>query len=744
MAMPDIKTFTRELGGKTLSMETGRIAGLAGGAVWIRYGDTVALVTATMARQPRPNMDFFPLTIDFEEKMYAAGKIPGSFFRREGRPSTEAILSARLTDRPLRPLFPKGMRNEVQIVITVMSVDKENNPDVLGTVGASAALCISDVPFAGPVSSVRVGYIDGEYVVNPTFQQLEDSLIDIVVAGTKSAIMMVEAGANEAPEEIILGAMEFAQQQNQILIELQEEMIAAFNPVKWEFTPPSLSEDLKKNVFADLAGNVDEFLALAKDERQGALEDHKTKLVAKYGDEHGEKAVGEALDAFVKNTVRQSILNDDKRPDGRRSNEVRPIWCQVGVLPRVHGTGLFTRGQTQVLSITTLGGVGDAQRLDNLSPNDSKRFMHHYNFPPYSVGEVRMMRGAGRREIGHGALAERALFPVIPLKEEFPYTIRVVSETLESNGSSSMASTCGSTLALMDAGVPIKTMIAGIAMGLVLQDGKYTVLTDIQGLEDHYGDMDFKVCGSDTGITALQMDIKVKGITLDIMRDALAQAREARLFILREMRQVLDTPRAELNKYAPRIDTVKINPDKIRDIIGPGGKMIRAIQSESGTNIEVEDDGTIRITGAKPEGREKARQMIEGLTKEVEVGEIFEGKVTRIMSIGVFVEYLPGKEGLVRVSEISSERIGRIEDALTVGDKVKVKVAEVDRQGRVNLSIRAVSEQGSEFEERSRADRARFAERSDSGGDRGGFRRGPGGPSGPGGPGGFRRSGPPR
>ncbi len=434
---------------------------------------------------------------------------------------------------------------------------------------------------------------------------------------------------------------------------------------------------------------------------------------------------------------RTAVVEENLRPDGRDTKTIRPLEIEVGVLPRTHGSGLFRRGQTQVLSIVTLGPSGDEQIIDTLSPVDTKRYMHHYNFPPYSVGEVRMMRGAGRREIGHGALVERALLPVIPTKEEFPYTIRVVSETLESNGSSSMASTCGSTLALMDAGVPVKTMIAGIAMGLVLEKGRHTVLTDIQGLEDHYGDMDFKVTGSDAGVTALQMDIKVKGITLEIMREALDQAREARLYILQEMRQVIDRPRGELNKYAPRIDTIKIHPDKIRDIIGPGGKMIRAIQSESGTNIEVEDDGTVRITGAKPEGRDRARAMIEGLTKEPEVGEVYEGKVTRIMSIGAFVEYLPGKEGLVRVSEISSERIGRIEDAVSIGQTVKVKIAEVDRQGRVNLSIRAVTEEGSEFSERQRAQRARFAERGDNG-DRGGFRRGPGGG------GGFRRGGPPR
>src|SRR5438552_3692187 len=622
------------INGKPFTFETGKYAKQAGGAVTVQYGDTVVFAAATVAKTIRTGIDFFPLTVDFEERLYAAGKIPGSFPRREGRPSEEGILTARLTDRPIRPLFPKGFKNDVQIVVSAWSSDQENDYDVLAVNAASAALHISSAPFEGPLGCVRVGTVDGKLTLNPTIQQMLESELDLVVAGTKDSIMMVEAGA----------------------------------------------------------------------------------------------------DAVLEHEFRPAVVDEKLRPDGRGTKDIRELEIEVGILPRAHGSALFRRGQTQVLSVVTLGPSGDEQIIDTLSPVDTKRYMHHYNFPPYSVGEVRMMRGAGRREIGHGALGERALLPVVPLKEEFPYTIRVVSETLESNGSSSMASTCGSTLSLMDAGVPIKQMIGGIAMGLVLQDGKHTVLTDIQGLEDHYGDMDFKVCGSDKGITALQMDIKVKGITLEIMREALAQAREARLFIIGEMRQVIDKPRADLNKYAPRIDTVKINPDKIRDIIGPGGKMIRAIQSESGTNIEVEDDGTIRITGAKPEGRDKARAMIEGLTKEPEVGEVYEGKITRIMSIGAFVEYLPGKEGLVRVSEISNERVNNIEDAVKIGDHVKVKVAEVDRQGRVNLSIRAVNEDPEEFARRSREQRARFAERGPGDGDRGGGFRGR-----PGGGGGFRR-----
>ncbi len=748
--MPEVRTFTREIGGKTLSVETGRLANLAGGAVLLRYGDTVVLCTATMARQPRPNMDFFPLTIDFEEKMYATGKIPGSFFRREGRPSTEAILSARLTDRPLRPLFPKGMRNEVQVVITVMSVDKENAPDVLGTVGASAALSISDIPFGGPVSSVRVGYIDGAYVINPTFEQLEDSNIDIVVAGTKDAIMMVEAGASEASEEIILGAMEYAQKQNQILIELQQEMIAAFAPVKWQFTPPSIPEDLKSKVFADLAGNVDEFLALAKDERQGGLDERRSALVEKYGEEFGEPAVGGALDAFVKKTVRDAILNDDRRPDGRDSKTVRPISCEVGILPRVHGSGLFTRGQTQALSITTLGGVGDAQRLDTLSPIESKRYMHHYNFPPYSVGETGRMGGAGRRELGHGALGERALMPVLPDVEEFPYTIRIVSEVLSSNGSTSMASACGSTLSLMDAGVPIKAPVAGVAMGLIMgENGNYKVLTDIAGLEDAMGDMDFKVAGTEQGITALQMDIKIQGIPMEVMRAAVAQARDGRMFIMGKMLEVIREPRTEMSPFAPRMYRLQIDPQKIGTVIGPGGRVIRSIIEETGCTVDIEDDGSVFIGASDEESARKAIDIIEGMTKDVEVGHIYTGRVARIMNFGAFVEIAPGKDGLVHISELADHRVPSVEEAVSVGEEVQVMVTEIDSMGRINLSRRAVlagETDAAAVVARQQEERNSRTGGGDRGGPRGGGDRGgrPGGGGGYGGRGGGDRGGPPR
>jgi polyribonucleotide nucleotidyltransferase len=731
------------INGKPLVFETGKYAKQAGGAVTVRYGDTIVFAAATVAKTTRPGIDFFPLTVDFEERLYAAGKIPGSFPRREGRPSEEGILTARLTDRPIRPLFPKGFKNDVQIIASAWSADQENDYDVLVVNAASAALTISDAPFEGPIGCVRVGTVGGKLTLNPTIQQMEESDLDLVVAGTRDSIMMIEAGARQVTEDFLVEALALAQEGIKELCDAQEELRRAVGKPKLQVAPlPDNTQKLapvvtflKERIHAKLH-NPD------KAQRETGLDLLKAEAVAQFVSEGSPvlaEEVAAAYETILEEEFRRAVTEDNLRPDGRDRTTIRPLSIEVGVLPRTHGSGLFTRGQTQVLSVTTLGPTGDEQIIDTLSPVDTKRYMHHYNFPPYSVGEVRMMRGAGRREIGHGALAERALLPVLPTKDEFPYTIRVVSETLESNGSSSMASTCGSTLSLMDAGVPIKEMIAGIAMGLVTSGKKYTILTDIQGLEDHYGDMDFKVCGSTKGITALQMDIKIKGISLDVMREAFAQAREARLFILRAMQDVLPAPRPELSFWAPRIETIKIHPDKIREVIGPGGKMIRAIQSETGTNIELEDDGTVRITGAKAEGREKAKQMIQGLTREPEVGEVFDGKVTRIMSIGAFVEYLPGKEGLVRISEISNDRVNRIEDVVKVGDKVQVKVAEVDRQGRVNLSMRAVNEDGNGFEERQRAERARFNDRE--GGDRGGFR--PGGPGGGGG-GGFRRSGPPR
>ncbi|HEX4744889.1 MAG TPA: polyribonucleotide nucleotidyltransferase [Candidatus Limnocylindria bacterium] len=732
---------------KALTFETGKYARQAGGAVTVRYGDTIVFAAGTVGNV-RPGIDFFPLTVDFEERLYAAGKIPGSFPRREGRPSEEGILTARLVDRPIRPLWPKGFKNDVQIVVSAWSSDQENDYDVLAVNAASAALHISNAPFEGPIGCVRVGTVDGKLTLNPTIQQMETSKLDLVVAGTRESVMMVEAGADQVSEDMLLDALKLAQEGIAKICDAQEELRRAAGKPKLEHSAPVRDEAKLGEVSRFFKERISAKLRHAdKAQREAGLDLLRLEAAKQYAVEGGQvtpEEVSAEYERILEEEFRRAVTEENIRPDGRDTKTIRELEIEVGVLPRTHGSALFRRGQTQVLNISTLGPSKDEQIIDTLSPVDTKRFMHHYNFPPYSVGEVRMMRGAGRREIGHGALVERALLPVIPPKEQFPYTIRIVSETLESNGSSSMASTCGSTLSLMDAGVPISEMVGGIAMGLVLEKGKYAILTDIQGLEDHYGDMDFKVCGTKNGITALQMDIKVKGITLEIMREALAQARDARLFILDAMRQVIDKPRAELNKYAPRIDTIKVHPDKIREIIGPGGKMIRAIQSESDTSIEVEDDGTVRVTGAKPEGRAKAIAMIEGITKEPEVGEVFDGKVTRIMSIGAFVEYLPGKEGLVRATEISADRTGRVEDLVKVGDQVKVKISEVDRMGRVNLSIRAVTEAGNEYEERARAERERFRERD--GGDRGGppgggFRPRPGGGGGFGGP---RRSGPPR
>src|SRR5256886_693124 len=685
-----------EINGKPLVFETGKYAKQAGGAATVRYGDTVVFAAATVAKTIRQGIDFFPLTVDFEERLYAAGKIPGSFPRREGRPSEEGILTARLVDRPIRPLWPKGFKNDVQIIVSAWSADQENEYDILAVNAASAALHISNAPFEGPIGCVRVGTVDGKLFLNPTIQQLEESDLDLVVAGTRDSVMMIEAGAGQVREEPLAEALALAQTGIKAICDAQEQLRQAVGKPKLVYS--AIVPDAAK--LAPVSAFLDELYHVMltspdKTQREIGLDELKNETVAQFASEGSAILPDEVTalyEVILEEEFRRAVTDDNLRPDGRDTKTIRPLSIEVGVLPRTHGSGLFTRGQTQVLSIATLGPTGDEQIIDTLSPVDTKRYMHHYNFPPYSVGEVRMMRGAGRREIGHGALAERAIVPVLPTKEEFPYTIRVVSETLESNGSSSMASTCGSTLSLMDAGVPLKEMIAGIAMGLVTSNGRYTVLTDIQGLEDHYGDMDFKICGSAKGVTALQMDIKIKGISLEIMREAFMQAKEARLLILDAMKKVIDRPRAELSKYAPRIETIKIHPDKIREVIGPGGKMIRAIQSETGTAIELEDDGTVRITGAKPEGRLKAIAMIEGITKEPEVGEVFDGKVTRIMSIGAFVEYLPGKEGLVRASEISSERVNRIEDVVKIGDSVKVKIAEVDRQSRENLPRRAVNE----------------------------------------------------
>ncbi len=685
------ETFERTIGDRTLTLETGELAQLAGGAVTVRYGDTVLLATACVSEQPREGIDFFPLTVDFEERLYAAGKIPGSFFRREGRPSTDAILAGRLTDRPIRPLFPKGFRNDVQVVITVLSADQENDPDVLGTVAASAALSISNAPFSGPVSSVRVGYIDGQFVVNPTYPQLEDSDLDLVVAGTRDAIMMVEAGASQVPEQVMAEAIEFGQRMNVEIITLQDELVAKVGQPKIEFEAKRVQPKVKDEVKAALEGRLEELLAAAKEERQSGLEERRQELLERFAELHAPEEIGAALDEVVKETVRAAILERGVRPDGRGPADIRPISCRVGILPRTHGSGLFTRGQTQVLSIATLGSVGEQQKLDTLSPEERKRFLHHYNFPPFSVGETRPMRGPSRRDVGHGALAERALEPAIPSEEEFPYTIRLVSEVLSSNGSTSMGSVCGSTLALMDAGVPVKAPVAGIAMGLVMgEDGKFSVLTDIAGLEDALGDMDFKVAGTEAGITALQMDIKVKGITLEVMQQALAQARDARLYILGKIHETIAEPRDELSRWAPRMNRIQIPVEKIGAVIGPGGRVIRSIIEETGCSIDVEDDGTVFIGSTSAEGSQKAIDIIQGLTKEIEVGEIYTGKVTRIVDFGAFVEIPGGKEGLVRIGELADYHVPSVEDVVDIGDEIMVKVIEIDNLGRINLSRRAV------------------------------------------------------
>ncbi|HZS77142.1 MAG TPA: polyribonucleotide nucleotidyltransferase [Ktedonobacteraceae bacterium] len=684
------------IGGRVMSIETGRVAEQANGAVLVRYGDTVILATAVGSAEPREGIDFFPLTVDVEERMYAAGKIPGGFIKREGRASEHAILACRLADRPIRPLFPKGYRNDVQIVITVLSVDQENDPAIMGIVGASAALSISDIPFLGPVGAVRVGYIDGQLVINPLESQMANSRLDLAIAGTSDAVMMVEAGAKELPEELMLEAVRFGQEALQDIIKMQEKLMQAVNVAKRSFTPPPADEELHQKVkdfvlprFEAAVNNPD------KAARSAALNIVQDELITTLGAEYPDrlKDIIAFYEKELKAYVRNNILDRSLRPDGRGLKEIRPITCEVGLLPRTHGSALFTRGQTQVLSVVTLGSPGDEQVLDGLGLSESKRFMHHYNFPPFSTGETRPLRGPGRREIGHGALAERAVAAVIPTQEEFPYTIRAVSDVLSSNGSTSMGSVCGTTLALMDAGVPIHAPVAGVAMGLVTGEGeragKWAVLTDIQGIEDALGDMDFKVAGTADGVTALQMDIKVKGITYDIMAKALEQAREGRMFIMEKMLDTIDAPREELSLFAPRIQSVKINPDKIGTVIGPGGKTIRKIQEESGAKIDIDDDGTVNISANSAEAMQLAMDAVRALTEEVEVGRIYTGTVRRLVDFGAFVEILPGKEGLVRTSQLADYQVNRPEDVVSVGDEITVMVIEVDQQGRINLSRRA-------------------------------------------------------
>ncbi|WP_444542384.1 polyribonucleotide nucleotidyltransferase [Dictyobacter formicarum] len=684
------------IGGRVMSIETGRVAEQSSGAVLLRYGDTVILVTVVGSDEPREGIDFFPLTVDVEERMYAAGKIPGGFIKREGRATEHAILACRLADRPLRPLFPKGYRNDVQIVITVLSADQENDYDILGIVGASAALSVSDIPFAGPVGAVRVGYIDDQFVINPLESQMEQSKLDLAIAGTADAVMMVEAGAKELPEELMLEAVRFGHESLQDIIKMQEKLVQAVNRAKRPFAPPPVDTELQAKVaefvrprFDAAVNNPD------KTARSTALSLVQEELVTSFSEQYPErlKEVIAFYEKELKAYVRNNILDNGQRPDGRDLKTIRPINCEVGLLPRTHGSAIFTRGQTQVLSVITLGSPGEEQVLDGLAANENKRFMHHYNFPPYSTGESKPLRGPGRREIGHGALAERAIAAIIPSQSEFPYTIRAVSDVLSSNGSTSMGSVCGTTLALMDAGVPIHAPVAGVAMGLITgegeREGKWAVMSDIQGIEDALGDMDFKVAGTADGVTALQMDIKVKGITYEIMSKALEQAREGRMFIMEKMLDAIDAPREELSGFAPRIQTIKINPDKIGAVIGPGGKTIRKIQEDSGAKLDIEDDGSVNISAVSGESMQQAMDAVRALTEEVEVGHIYTGTVRRIVDFGCFVEILPGKEGLVRTSQLADYQVMRPEDVVSVGDEITVMVIEVDGQGRVNLSRRA-------------------------------------------------------
>jgi len=697
-----VHSFEHVVGSETLSIEGGKLAQQANGSVVLRYGDCVLLVTATMAK-PREGIDFFPLTIDFEERLYARGKIPGNFFRREGRPSTEAVLADRLTDRPVRPLFPKGFRNEVQVIITPLSSDQENPLDILGVIGASAALSVSDIPFDGPLGTTRVGYVDGRFIVNPTFAELETSMLDLVVAGTRAGVLMMEAGASELPEDVILEAIVLAQETNQISIGLQEESIRTFGKEKVGFEADSIPEGLDGRVASSIGGKLESIVgaAASNGDQKGMLNALKAEIIEALGGEYEAKDVGNAFEAKVETAFRDRILAGGPRPDGRGLRDIRPISCEVDLLPRTHGTGLFSRGETQVLSVVTLGSVGDRQKIDSMSPTESKRFMLHYNFPPYSVGEARRVGSPGRREIGHGALSERALNHVIPDEDSFPYTIRLVSEILSSNGSTSMGSVCAGTLALMDAGVPIKTPIAGISVGLITGDnGEHVILTDIQGLEDHIGDMDFKVAGSETGITAIQLDIKVKHISMTVIEEALEQAREARLFLIERIRETISEARPELSQYAPRLIRISIPVDKIGMIIGPGGKTIRGIVERTGATVDVADDGTVTIGSTDGEAAQQAIKMITDMTKEVKTGEVYTGKVVKIASFGAFVEILPGRDGMVHISELADYRVPSVEDVVSVGEEIEVIVLNVDPTGRIKLSRRALLERDRDGDDR--------------------------------------------
>lgn len=691
------KSYSMELAGRTLTLETGKMAGLANGSVLVRYGDTAVIVNVTASKKPREGIDFFPLSVDYEERLYSVGKIPGSFLKREGKPSDKAILVSRAIDRPIRPLFPKDLRNDVCVNAMVLSVDPDCSPEVAAQIGTSAALSISDIPFNGPTAAVSVGYVDGQIVINPTLEQREKNRLNLTVAGTKEKVSMIEAGADEIPEDLMLEAIIKGHEQIKKIAEFIEEIQKEIGKPKFEYESCAVPEDLFNEIYNFASVKMcDAVQEKDKDTRDNNVAELQAEieefLKANHTEEEFETIkplIGEAVYKLEKKTVRHLILEENKRVDGRAIDEIRPLSCEIDLLPRAHGSALFTRGQTQVLSVTTLGTIGDEQELDGLDEEESKRYIHHYNFPPYSVGEARPSRGPGRREIGHGALAERALAPVIPSEAEFPYTIRVVSEVLSSNGSTSQGSICGSTLSLMAAGVPIKEPVAGISTGLVTDDNnrdRYIMLTDIQGLEDFFGDMDFKVAGTKNGITAIQVDIKIDGLTYDIIKEAFERTRIARMYILNEvMLKAISKPRTEISKYAPKIITMEIDPDKIKDVIGSGGKVINKIIADTGVKIDIEDDGRVFIAGQDSEMANRAKEIIEAITMDLEVGKTYVGKVVRIMNFGAFVEVAPGKEGMIHISKLAKERVEKVEDVVKIGDTVAVKVIEIDDQGRVNL-----------------------------------------------------------
>ena len=683
--------LTKNIAGREMKVESGRVGMLSDAAIFMSYGDTVILTNVNASEKPREGIDFFPLSVEYEERLYSVGKIPGGFIKREGRPSENAILFGRAVDRPLRPLFPKGYRNDVQVVCTVVSVEQDNLPEILAINAASMALCISSIPFTTPVGAVQVGLIDGNFVLNPTLKEREESILQLTVCATKERVMMIEAGGDEIPEETMIKAIEYGFEKCQDIVAFQEEAMAKFGKEKKEPVLYKPNAELK----ADIEEFAGEMIKAAmwitdKDERNAAMDIVNDKIIEEFQEKYADCLgdINEIVYSMQKEVVRDMLLNHKRRPDGRAFDQIRKISCEVGILPRTHGTGLFTRGLTQVMTVATLGAVGDIQIIDGIGEVESKRYMHHYNFPAYSVGEVRPLRGPGRREIGHGALAERALEPLIPSEEEFPYTIRLVSEVLSSNGSTSQASVCGSTLALLDAGVPIKRPAAGIAMGLITSEDLVheEVLTDIQGIEDFFGDMDFKVAGTTEGITSIQVDTKIKGLSFDVISKAITDARKARIFILDKIEECIPASRKEVSKFAPKTCTISIDPEKIRDVIGAGGKVINKIIADTGVKIDIKEDGTVFVSSPDHEGVNEAIRIIEGLTKEVQVGEVYLGKVTKIAAFGAFIEILPNKEGLCHISKLDKAIVNKVEDVVSVGDEILVKVTEIDQQGRINLS----------------------------------------------------------